>query len=376
MTSLHGGKRSIGSNEAGGAEQPSSKAPRLSDRTEPTCNPSLVLAPAAAFGSNADLLCHIGCMMDTGETLYNLCVSVGPKVAAKIRHKYLRKNEAYVVKCLKRLEAIPELKDSWWNFTENLPLFDKCRDNIQAWMAVNSDWRTRISLNNILRYKGDVVVDEEDSDSEEEEFVSRIRLEPNVVFNNIAVAVEIGLGEVVHCLVEDYNIDVCASEWTGFNNNCLGWNDLPLVLAMLRGDANIAGTLLSSAKFTMEKAMKEDLFGFMTRFSATPECAKRIITHPNVDPNYVLRTIDGRCLSPLLCALSGLHTAHTALRLAPDVSNGHKIIAMLLEGGADPDPSGVSEANSPLARVKAWLDKGDEVEGLHTLLDMLESKRR
>ena len=144
MMSIRDGKRPMGFNLDG--EQPS-KVPRLAapkpgggtsvssppDRsTEPSPSLLLVSAPAAAIGSNADLLCHIGCMVDTGKPLFNLCVSVGPKVAKKIRHKYLHKNEAYVVKCLKRLEAIPKLQEYWENFIDNLALFDRCRDNIRA----------------------------------------------------------------------------------------------------------------------------------------------------------------------------------------------------------------------------------------------------
>ena len=42
------------------------------------------------------------------------------------------------------------------NFRGNLALFDKARDNILAWMAVNKDWEDRCTAENMERHKAAV----------------------------------------------------------------------------------------------------------------------------------------------------------------------------------------------------------------------------
>ena len=55
--------------------------------------------------------------MNPGDDLMNLCVSVGPVDAAKVRTEYLRDNEQYVTASLKKLRDIPDLDVHWDRFS-------------------------------------------------------------------------------------------------------------------------------------------------------------------------------------------------------------------------------------------------------------------
>ena len=311
---------------------------------------------AAAVGANSDLICRIACFMDTaGGTLCSLCISVGPRVATKIRHKYLGKNEAYVVKCLKRLDAIPDIQNHYPTFVESLPLFDKCRGDIQTWMKVNPDWRSRISQDNIRRFKGDVsaIISKRGRQT-------RIRLDPNVVFNNPAVAIEIGLKDVVETLVTDHGIDVSARRWASFTSKDLVENEDLIILAMVRGDASIVDTLLSSRKFDMRAVLGRNSLIYITTAYAhliETECIERLVSHQSFDANFILQDTRGDEM-PLLWALFGFLSA---LRKRSELSFGLKVINTLLANGADPEPDG---AFHPLDHVKNWWDfeKDEEIK--------------
>ena len=74
-----------------------------------------------------DIMCYIALFVDIGADLLNICVSVGPRDATNIRKRHLLKNDAYMylVKLLRRLDAIEELDVNWTIFKENLHIFDK-----------------------------------------------------------------------------------------------------------------------------------------------------------------------------------------------------------------------------------------------------------
>ena len=173
-------------------------------------------APAAAVSRrttrsqkprlNAELLAKVATYSSLGRDLLNLCVVVGPKDCALIRHAYLRKNlrylEASLFKCFKF--GAKEDDDPGW------PWLDQglCRDRYLAWMEVNTDWRRLVTAE---RVDSLVSVFKEDNEGNCLALVDLL-----LPFNNPAVAIEIGLMDPLRHLVEEMGIDVNSYHWTTF----------------------------------------------------------------------------------------------------------------------------------------------------------------
>eukprot|EP00562_Extubocellulus_spinifer_P033968 CAMPEP_0178683510 /NCGR_PEP_ID=MMETSP0699-20121125/2345_1 /TAXON_ID=265572 /ORGANISM="Extubocellulus spinifer, Strain CCMP396" /LENGTH=340 /DNA_ID=CAMNT_0020328115 /DNA_START=66 /DNA_END=1087 /DNA_ORIENTATION=- len=138
-----------------------SQAPRLEVSTDVVPDADTVLdanggivPPGAGFG--IDLIRGIAIFMSPGADLFNLCAAVGPADAARIRTEYLRENDNYIVHSLREIRNLN---------LENQRVF--CE---------------------------------------------------NLVFNSPAVAIEIGLLNVLQFLVEEKGIDVNVVTWEGFNS--------------------------------------------------------------------------------------------------------------------------------------------------------------
>mmetsp|Transcript_3353 Transcript_3353/g.7689 ORF Transcript_3353/g.7689 Transcript_3353/m.7689 type:complete len:399 (-) Transcript_3353:809-2005(-) len=181
-----------------------SQAPRLEVSTDVVPDADTVLdanggivPPGAGFG--IDLIRGIAIFMSPGADLFNLCAAVGPADAARIRTEYLRENDNYIVHSLREIRNLN--LENQRVFCENLHLFDKCRDNITAWMEVNPRWHEKCTQENIMKYRQ-----------------SPLLVEANLVFNSPAVAIEIGLLNVLQFLVEEKGIDVNVVTWEGFNS--------------------------------------------------------------------------------------------------------------------------------------------------------------
>ena len=196
---------------------------------------------------NLDIFSKVASFFDAvaGDALMSLLIAVGPTDARKIRRDYLRNNDAYLVKSLRLCKnAMPpatRIATATSATILNLYLqaigyFDKCRDNVLAWMDVNPGWQSRCSTTNIVRYK-------------------TLRMEANLVFNNPVVAIELGLREVYSHLVNEKHVDVCDTDYRGFNTDALSYrgmdNDVfnQVIVALYRGDNDILQTLLSSHTF-------------------------------------------------------------------------------------------------------------------------------
>ena len=82
---------------------------------------------------------------------------------------------------------------------EFLPMLNKCRDNVMAWMGVNKQWKDRCTAEKVTKFKGKQLLEEAD-----------------LVFNNPAVVLEIGLLDVFRFLVERKKIDMNAMIWANF----------------------------------------------------------------------------------------------------------------------------------------------------------------
>mmetsp|Transcript_35978 Transcript_35978/g.73032 ORF Transcript_35978/g.73032 Transcript_35978/m.73032 type:complete len:381 (-) Transcript_35978:1829-2971(-) len=285
----------------------------------------------AAGGVDIDLICNIASFMNPGDDLAGLCVAVGSADAARIRTEYLRDNEQYVAASLAKLKGIPHLTSEWYIFRQNLHLFDKCRDNVTAWMQVNTGWRARCTDENMERYK---------------EY--RLSIEANLVFNNPAVAIEIGLLEVLRFHVEEKGVDVNRRFWNGFNSDDRDMrNDLLIRLALFRGDIDILDFLLSvdGFDFTSMNEVENDeqehdliVNCFAYRLSRVNErCFEAFIRHPKVNVD----ALDRQGRTPLCIALGLLHrfTSRDDDLFAPTSAETNGLagrILVLLEVGANP----------------------------------------
>jgi len=133
---------------------------------------------------NLDIIRKIASFVDAtvGPELMNLLIAVGPADARKIRRDYLRHNDAYLVQSLRL--CLGATAPALHMFTANsstimnmyllsIKYFNKCRDNVLAWMDVNPGWKSRCTTANLKRYH------------------QRILPEANVIFNNPVVAIEL-----------------------------------------------------------------------------------------------------------------------------------------------------------------------------------------
>jgi len=305
----------------------------------------------AAVGVDVDRICNIASCMKPGCDLMNLCISVGPVDAAKVRTGYLRDNDQYVTASLQKLRDIRHLSVRQRDVSRrilHLPLFDKCRDNIAAWMQVNSDWRDRCTDENMERYKG-----------------APLRVEANLVFNNPAVAIEVGLLEVVRFHVEEKGVDVNHAIWNGFSSDAevIGlantvfreWNgfnsvgiDALICLALVRCDIEILEYLMSVDGFDFSRMVGEgttyavecDIIDLAFRGS-TEDCFKAFICHPKVNVNAVAH--GGARRTPLYFALSQLRWLTSRdgyLRISAETSSSRssctRRVLLLLQAGANP----------------------------------------
>mmetsp|Transcript_20776 Transcript_20776/g.42405 ORF Transcript_20776/g.42405 Transcript_20776/m.42405 type:complete len:374 (-) Transcript_20776:212-1333(-) len=226
--------------------------------------------PSSDAVISVELICNIAAYMNPGDGLMNLCVAVGPVDAAKVRTEYLRDNEQYVEASLRELRHI---SGDWSFFRGRLHLLDRCRDNISAWMRVNTDWQARCTDENMKRYLG--------------WDLGLLRVEANLVFNNPAVAVEVGLLDVIRFHVEEKGADLNRSVWNSFRTENFYGNDSLIEIALVRGDVNILEFLLSVN--TCIHDLQRNTFALI-RFASVhsnEECFEAFIRHPRVNVNAV-----------------------------------------------------------------------------------------
>mmetsp|Transcript_5654 Transcript_5654/g.10214 ORF Transcript_5654/g.10214 Transcript_5654/m.10214 type:complete len:176 (+) Transcript_5654:334-861(+) len=169
----------------------------------------------------------------------NMCVVVGPSDAACIRREYLLDNDAYIVHSLKKMH-VQISSGRWASFQRDILYLEKYRDNILAWMEINSNWRGRYTAENMKKYKDGPLL-----------------VEADLVFNNPAVATEIGLLEVLRFLVEEKHINVNRSDWAAFAT-LGGGNQHLYELALLRGDIALLQYVLSVDTLDLAKSIASD----------------------------------------------------------------------------------------------------------------------
>ena len=349
--STGGGKRSaVG--DGGGDERPAKKS-----AGGPGKAPTTPTDSRSEIGANVDLLSKISLSMNTGEGLYELCVAVGPKFASRIRHDYLLKSEKYLVKSLETLHrSLPTGNTQILRvMCDHRPKLDKCRDNIRAWMKVNTEWRSRCTESNLAKYKG---------------FKSkRAEIEANLVFNHPALIVELGLVEILRHLVEGFNINLTKKIWEGVvDDGDLLWRGCQWDIAYQRSDVTLLNYLMSAPSFDWKedtglpdclyRAIINDWIVAEHNDSVTIDCFTAFIAHPKVNVNapeaFIYQSTAGGTVSPLACAVSSASQCGSADHLS---QCAERVLA-LLEAGADPHvacPNFPSSPTTPLDMARTQL---------------------
>mmetsp|Transcript_912 Transcript_912/g.2549 ORF Transcript_912/g.2549 Transcript_912/m.2549 type:complete len:371 (-) Transcript_912:112-1224(-) len=327
-----GGKRSAvgdGSGEIGGAIE--SERPAEKDKSPKSAGGPPGKAPTtptdsrSEIGANIDLIGKISLSMNSGDGLYELCVAVGPKFAARIRRDYLLKNEKYLVRSLETLHrSLPTEKRSLRLLCYNRPHFDKCRDNIRAWMKVNTEWRSRCTESNLAKYKGFTGKQTEPE------------IEANLIFNHPALIVEIGLIDIFRHLVEGLNINLSKKIWKGFvrGGGCFGsWRGSLADLAYNRSDVILLKYLLSAPSFDWKEDTRLDnfLYEAVINDCVTIGCFKSLVSHPKVNLNAP-EAFHAGDFPPLHCAVMFASRCGSVERLSKCAER----VITLLEAGADP----------------------------------------
>ena len=290
----------------------------------------------------------------------DLLTAIGPVDSRKIRRDYLRKNDAYLLRSLKdcstvmpifaRYRQITTAEVLGW-YKEHIEMFDKCRDNVLAWMEFNTDWRSRCTEDNINLYRRPIP---------EVPFV----YEANLVFNNPMVAIELGLEEVYAHLVHEMGIDICATDCIGYTSDFPPWvnTDKYLfnqsIVAMYRGNEMILKTLFSSEPYRTNRP--SDGKRLLSQYEIIEYCYeqneipvktfKAIISNPSMDlkrmPEHSV------CLTRFIDELNN-STVNTIDFSYGFITHRVGIICALIDAGLHPRLSKDESNVSLLSRVRA-----------------------
>ena len=152
---------------------------------------------------SAELLARVASFAQIGNDLMNLCIVAGPKDCAAIRHAYLHRSQDYLLHFLHG-SVIGKVD------------LVTCRDRYRAWMEVNPDWKTSGVVSD-WRIENLNQVTIKDTDGG---VTGGIMVAPFLPFNNPAVAIELGLTEVLKHLVEEKGIDVNSYRWNSYGTTC------------------------------------------------------------------------------------------------------------------------------------------------------------
>ena len=144
-----------------------------------------------------ELIARVASFVPYGSDSMNVCLAVGPKDSAIIRHTCLRNNMKYLTHRLK--QYVDDEVDNEQVTTYAL-----------AWMTINTDWRKFCTADNREKFASVSVEDEEN----EEHTIFKVNT--LALFNNPLVAIEFNLVDVLKHLVEEVGIDVNAHKWNTY----------------------------------------------------------------------------------------------------------------------------------------------------------------
>ena len=173
---------------------------------------------AAGGGGGAlsiEMIGEVASFANYGDDLMNICKAVGRKDSAVIRHACLRNNMDYLRYTLENFadNHIVNLTRSWL----------KREANVTAWMGINSDWRKLSTLERTADEEiSTCAVRREISEDDDDQPVAALSTNPLVLFNNPAVATELGFNIILMHLVEEVGIDINSNAWCNYATASMG----------------------------------------------------------------------------------------------------------------------------------------------------------
>ena len=297
-----------------------------------------------------------------GDDLMNICIAVGPKESAFVRHACLRNNMGYLERTLEQFSAPSTIGG---------PVMIRCKEDISAWMAVNTDWRKLCTKEraeddelSTPRYR-----------NEEEEIV--FKTEPLIIFNNPAAAIEFCAVDILKHLVEEVGIDINACKWNGLIAGTK-WHLLVTALGVAEVAKNPScfNYLISLSDInvspTTTEASQRPLWCVAYANRCSCKSFRAMVEHPSFYANRPFE-ISGQVFTPLFYAFRRTIEDQDPKKRQKKVEK----FQILLDVGADPElaiPSPLDNAKSFLRRVIARRDERFNVEEGEKLIYLMEEK--
>jgi len=172
------------------ANPPERKKPRMAlPETGMIPNQAYIIEDRTSVPSlDIDIIARIASFTGFLTGLMDICIAVGPKDATVIRHYNLHDNYRFLQRNV--ILYVSEMNDS-----------DPCSENIKTWMEANTDWKKLCTPDNIDKFSRVTMQDEDTG-------VFTSNVDPKALFNNPAVAIELGLDKVLKHLIQQDGFDV------------------------------------------------------------------------------------------------------------------------------------------------------------------------
>ena len=290
--------------------------------------------------------------------LMNICVAVGPADAKIVRYVCLWNNMGY----LRRI-------------TRNIPTQgdpEERKDDLSSWMEINTDWRQLCRLEWANK---DIFCEARVKEGD----AQMVTTNPLILFNNPAVAIELGRVDILQHLVEEVGININSYHWNGYET-LIKFHLLELAARYDKASFEYLMTVptLDVNSFTNKdgptmlwQTYLLDGDDHPTSVGSSMELFKALIRHKSFNPS-VPWVIDGDATLPLHYACAA------CIALCETEGNDHLLLKtkFLLDNGADPHFA-TQSISSPLDRTAtALLVVGEESKKGRTckrLIAMMEA---
>lgn len=310
-----------------------------------------------------DIYAGVATFVDLGQTLLNVCVAAGPSVAKNIRTLYLLDNNTYLERTLAA-------------YIDDSQKPNKYGQNIRTWMEVNTSWRDRCTEEKMEQCKDLWFVEQ----NENGEDIRTAIVRADAIFNNPAVAAQLGLVDVLKCLVEVKRIDVNALSWDGYQMNRISApKHLIFAHAISAADTLQRATDQDSLTAVRYLLSLEGLDLAAAEINGTPlliiavyndtldaQHFEAIVRHPscNVNPNTNM--------SPLYFLVHLLELKSN--RDGADAPTSRLLVSKarsLLESGAQPDRE-TGNLAAPILVARGFLNRAQDNSAMREIVELFE----
>ena len=307
----------------------------------------------------AELLARVASYSSLGRDLLNLCVVAGPKDCALIRHVYLRDNRSYLEDSL-----VSYLFGETGRRPESR---DTCRDHYRAWMAVNTDWEKHVTDERMERLERAVIKAGGGG--------VPVATHPFIPLCNPAVAIELGLEEVLAYLVEQKGIDVNSCQWNTYQHVTDDRASYHLLLACMKCQNIEAFRYLLGRKdihihsYTSRVATTDGDYWTIMEEALFLDCCtdfvRELLAHPSFNFAAAITTNDGDAASPLHFAIDIIQNDGWV-----SLPTWKANFQLLLSAGADPymEVGGLDA----IQYAKHLLGENPQSQGLRDAVEILE----